>query len=203
MPTYSVAGIGEAFIPSCECRLHELSDLERDTSRPITLLVSHDDRYKGSQLEQGLDTLGEYDPGENNITLFDRAIAAFARKSGIDEGFVAEIVMVHEIAHSVTHRGRFNGNDWKSFTDKTKFWQKGGPEHYAQLATWIYLKSDRPELVDSFKTMSEKCPEEYQTWKESVGGRDLEEVQTDYRDKLRKDSGRHIHKGQIADEITE
>jgi hypothetical protein len=146
-----------ALVRQFEEQLYHLCGLTRDNVPQIRVLLSDEDTYPGGTLEKGFDTLGWYTPDrENEITMFVRNIMKFTEYSQIIDQSVFEIVLIHEIAHSVTHLGLYEGNHWEKFS--TNNTPDGGPEHYAQIATWLVLKSHRtPTLLAAFERMSREC----------------------------------------------
>ena len=93
--------------------------------------------------------------------------AAFRKLEAV---LVAKVVLIHEIAHSVTHLGYLDDKDTigKILAKQRNQEEK---EHFAQLATWLYIDeiSSTP-LLRTFKQMSDDSPKEYKTWKNDVDG---------------------------------
>ena len=97
------------FVRACEFDLYQISDLKRDHGIfPIAIRISDDWRYsERGGLSKGTDTLGEYlyQPPNIIITLFDVSIYMYAAFRKLEAALVAKVVLIHEIAHSVTHLG--------------------------------------------------------------------------------------------------
>ena len=126
--------------------------------------------YRDEHLIDGTDTLGCYSPHTNNqITLYWNSIESFGKLVGIAPKLIARIVLLHEIAHSVTHLGMNNGKIRRKW-DFVKA-SSADIEEAAQALVYLFLVARRyePEL-GVFEIMSKHSPPEYQTW-------------TEYRDK--------------------
>jgi hypothetical protein len=182
----------EDFLSDCEEKLYGLhaNCLSHANPPPISVLVSNEETYSGGPLEKwGIDTLGLYGKG-NEITILERNIGNFARHSGLDQGLIRQVVLIHETAHSVTHLGNYEGKIWEEFWAEKNSDQV---EHYAQLATWLYIKKyGAPELMETFEAMSRQSPPKYRTWEESVTNHagKVDEVLADYETHLLLGSGR-------------
>lgn len=132
---------GFAFRP---CPRPEVEDLDEDV------------------LNEGIDVFGKYHPTKSLITLCMCRMRRFATRHGFQFEDVITIVLIHELAHFVTHRGKSNRSDcWEDF-------EKATPEvieNMAQQATHLYLRvAGYGRLVQVFDSLSNHCPDKYKTW---------------------------------------
>jgi Zincin-like metallopeptidase len=150
-----------------EAELYRLSKLELPPGNlAIRLRLSDKETYKTGGLDQGADTLGDYRK-ENLITLYRRNIENYARYAALEVTTVAEVVLVHEIAHSVTHLGlseKLNGKCWDDFWCSKC---SDDVEKYAEFGSWLYLTSSKSALIPTFERMQKDSPEKYRTWRQS------------------------------------
>jgi hypothetical protein len=192
------------FVRACESDLHEISKLERRPTTPlIALRVSDEQPYHSNEwLHEGTDTLGLYEPEPPNniITIFHLSVQEYAAFRRLEAALVAKVVLIHEIAHSVTHLGYLSEKQWENFgkaDTKTK-------EHFAQLATWLYIDliSSQP-LLRTFKRMSDNSPPKYQTWKDVVDKhRTIEAIGEKYKETLKKERLR-VDRSVLGQELEE
>ena len=185
------------FVRACEFDLYQISELKRGKIPSIAIRVSDEGPYfrheplrDGSEiLGEGTDTLGKYLYEHPNIiiTLFDTSIYMYAAFSKLEAVQVANVVLIHEIAHSVTHLGLLGKRKihWENFGQASQ--NKEEKERFAQLATWLYIDeiSSTP-LRRTFEKMSDDSPEEYKTWKKVVDGarRKSKQVNKEYKSSL-------------------
>jgi len=158
-----------AFVHCCEVALSEICGLERpDEENTIPVRMSEETNDK-----KGFEIWGEYSCLKDAssvksfrpfISIYHLKIAEDSRKNGLEPGLVAQVVLIHEIAHYVTHLGKGDdGKIWKDFTSEAK----GNKEGAAQAATWLYLRKHRKsDALYVFDCLTENAPAEYQGWKE-------------------------------------
>lgn len=124
--------------------------------------------------EEGIDFFGRYDPEEREVTLKICRMRRFATRYGFHFEDVLTIVMIHELAHFVTHLGKADSSEcWVEFGKS----EPGTVEDIAQQATNLYLRvASYGQLVQVFDSLSNYCPKKYNTWqdkwKEHFKGRD-------------------------------
>jgi hypothetical protein len=116
--------------------------------------------YDGGPGRGGLDLLGKYTFKGSMLTIYvDSCRRAVGRKyRGVDslEGLI-EVVLIHELAHLVTHRGL---TPTPKQNESDHFW-----EYTAQCATYAYLNSYRdPKILETFERLSPRQPFIYRTW---------------------------------------
>lgn len=108
---------------------------------------------------KGIDFLGLYEhgSGEITVTLFICRIMKFCARHGFHLDDVVKIVLIHELAHFVTHLGRSqSGAFWQNFCEATS----EEKEEFAQEATHLLLKvAGYGHLVHVFDSLSTHCPE--------------------------------------------
>jgi hypothetical protein len=101
----------------------------------------------------GLDILGRYRRADSLVTIYIDSCRRAARRYNVDCGNLIEVVLVHELAHLMTHRGLDVDDLSSSFM-----------EHTAQCATYAYLKQQDPEALEVFQHLSPHQPLIYRTW---------------------------------------
>lgn len=141
---------------------------------------------------EGIDFLGQYSLNEKNettVTLNMCRIRRFANRHGFQSEDVIKIVLLHELAHLVTHRGRSQcPKCWVAF-DAAASEQK---ETMAQQATHLYLRvAGYGQLVHVFSEVSHRCPLKYNDWpgkwKQSTKGlanQSFDRALQDFREEL-------------------
>ena len=94
------------------------------------------------------DILGCYLSEGEIIVMFPRVITACARALTVSESVLYEVVLAHETAHALTHRGIMTKSfAWKSFSRATS----ESKELLAQLIPFVYFK--RQELRSHLEVM--------------------------------------------------
>lgn len=138
---------------------------------------------------KGLDFLGryEYGPSEIVVILFICRIKEFSAKHGFHPEDVTQIVLIHELAHFVTHLGTNSGLLWVDFCESTR----EEKEAFAQEATHLLLRvAGYGHLVHVFDSLSHLCPCKYNTWRQTWKQRqqsknnDCEAVLGDFRQRI-------------------
>jgi hypothetical protein len=108
---------------------------------------------KDFEHEGGLDLLGAYRCNDSLVTIYIDSCLKAARRYKVECDSLIEVVLVHELAHLMTHRG-FDVNDLS----------RGFMEHTAQCATYAYLKPRGGEALKTFEQLSPHQPFIYRTW---------------------------------------
>jgi len=121
---------------------------------------------------KGIDAFGQYDPSKSQITLYLCRMRRFATRHGFQFEDVITIVLIHELAHFVTHRGKSDDCDsWAIFEETDSETQKESKtlmEDIAQQATHLYLRGARHgQLVHVFDSLSNYSPDRYRTWRDA------------------------------------
>lgn len=116
-------------------------------------------------LRDGIDFLGQYDPNETMVTLNMCRIRRYALKHGFHFEDVITIVLVHELAHFVTHLAESTcGAYWEEFGSA----ESETVEQFAQEATHLTLRAAGfGHLVHVFDSSSNHCPSKYHTWRKT------------------------------------
>lgn len=84
-----------------------------------------------------VDVLGRYFPEERKIVLYTNIIAQVAKHLGVSRSILKEVVLVHEIAHAITHFGEGqNGAIWEDFA----YAPTRDKELLAQLLSFIWFQ---------------------------------------------------------------
>ena len=152
-------------------------------------------------LPDGVETLGTYFPAAADlawptIEIFPRRIQRFAEVHAFSPTHVQQVVLVHELAHYVTHRGMRGPKYWKDFPNAGR----AHKEKLAQIATWLFLtKAGLETHLHAFWFMSQRSPQEYQSWEKFVGQRSPEEVREQFCYDLMHSTGREVTPEEILD----
>jgi hypothetical protein len=139
--------------------------------------------------ENGIDFLGRYEHGAEEITvkLHICRIVRFCARHGFNREDVIKIVLIHELAHFVTHLGTKESEAyWEDF------WKpdSGEKEEFAQEATHLLLRvAGYGHLVNVFDALSHLCPPRYNTWRQKWEGHlkkknTLDSILKDFRDQI-------------------
>lgn len=114
---------------------------------------------------EGIDFLGLYEPKKIRVTLCVCRIRNFASRHGFHLDDVIKIVLIHELAHFVTHLGMSKSQVyWNGFCKAESETQ----EEFAQEATYLLLKvADYGHLVHAFDSLSNHCPPKYNKWRQT------------------------------------
>jgi hypothetical protein len=152
------------------CNLGEPANLPRKgfTFRPCPRREAED--LDEDVLIKGIDVFGQYDPTESLITLCMCRMRRFATRHGFQFEDVVTIVLIHELAHFVTHRGKSGDcESWAIFEandSETEEESKKVIEDMAQQATHLYLRVARyGRLVQVFDSLSNDSPDRYKAWR--------------------------------------
>ena len=129
----------------------EFSFRERDASDPI-FRVRDFERGREDGVG-GLDLLGKYRRHDSLVTIYIDSCLKAARRYKLECDSLVDVVLVHELAHLMTHRG-FDVDDLSS----------SFMEHTAQCATYAYLKPRGGEALKAFELLSTHQPIIYRTW---------------------------------------
>ncbi len=130
----------------------EFSFRERDASSDPIFRVRDFERGREDEVG-GLDLLGRYRPPDSLVTIYFDSCLKAARRYKVECDSLVEVVLVHELAHLMTHRG-FDLDDLSS----------SFMEHTAQCATYAYLKPRGSEALKAFELLSPHQPFIYRTW---------------------------------------
>jgi hypothetical protein len=133
----------------------------------------------------GKDILGQYDPVETTVTLNMCKIKKYALRHGFHFEDIITIVLVHELAHFITHlaKSRKCWGNWKEFESA----KSETIEQFAQEATNLALRAaGYGHLVHVFDSSSRHCPPKYDTWRECWRSckNDLEKALKDFQKRL-------------------
>jgi hypothetical protein len=83
---------------------------------------------------------------------------------GFNREDVGKIVLIHELAHFVTHLGTISGTYWDAFSKE----ESDKKEDVAQEATHLLLRiAGYGHLVQVFDALSQLCPAKYDTWRKT------------------------------------
>jgi hypothetical protein len=113
---------------------------------------------------KGIDVFAECDPSKSLITLCLCRMRRFATRHDFQFEDVITIVLVHELAHYVTHEGKSHScGRWDTFGESGS---EDVIEDIDQQATHLYLRVARyGKLVQVFDSLSNDCPHRYKTWR--------------------------------------
>jgi hypothetical protein len=112
---------------------------------------------------KGIDFLGLYEPNKVTVTLNICRIVKFCARHGFQREDVIKIVLIHELAHFVTHLGKTECEvNWEDFSNP-----KSEAEEFAQEATHLLLRAaGYGYLVHVFESLSPLCPPQYNKWQD-------------------------------------
>jgi hypothetical protein len=128
--------------------------------------ISMEENLDGGIEADGIDFLGRYEYGQDGITVTLNIcrIMHFSARHGFQAEDVVKIVLIHELAHFVTHLGTAFGNYWEDFGKATPE-QK---EDFAQESTHLLLRvAGYGHLVNVFDAVSHLCPTKYNIWRKA------------------------------------
>jgi hypothetical protein len=115
----------------------------------------------------GIDALGRYDSGKVVVILDFGRIAKLCATHGFHREDVVKVVLIHELAHFVTHLGTNSGACWEGFCDE----ESEKKEDAAQESTHLLLRvAGYGHLVQVFDALSQLCPSKYNTWRNTWDG---------------------------------
>ena len=115
--------------------------------------------------EKGADALGLYDPRDSSITIFVERCREFAKATNLEPDDVILIVLIHELAHRVHHRGITTTEApetwWKNFPSAarqdtkqlTPEEERKVVEQLAEQTTLILIVRNYPHLREAFEKM--------------------------------------------------
>jgi hypothetical protein len=133
----------------------------RDASDPIFRPEDFEGSRKGADYREGaapvqggLDLLGRYHFKGSLVTIYIDSCRKVAQWYDVSLDPLIHVVLVHELAHLITHRG-FGAKENLS----PHFW-----EYTAQCATYAYLHRNNDKALKVFQQLSPYQPFIYQTW---------------------------------------
>jgi hypothetical protein len=112
---------------------------------------------------KGIDFLGLYEPNKVTVTLNICRIVKLCARHGFQREDVIKIVLIHELAHFVTHLGTTECKaHWEDFCKA-----ESEAEEFAQEATHLLLRAaGYGYLVHVFESLSPLCPPQYNKWQD-------------------------------------
>jgi hypothetical protein len=115
--------------------------------------------------DESIDFLGLYEPAKCLVTLQVCRIRNIAFRHGFHIEDVIKVVLIHELAHFVTHLGMSKCQlYWEGFCDA----KSETLEDFAQEATHLVLRvAGYDHLVHVFDSLSHLCPPKYDIWRET------------------------------------
>jgi hypothetical protein len=155
---------------------------------------------------KGIDFLGryKYESSEIVVILFIRRIKEFSAEHCFHPQDVTKIVLIHELAHFVTHLGTDSGRYWADFSERTSTFEE--KEAFAQEATHLLLRmAGYDHLVHVFDSLSHLCSQEYndwrRTWKQPQKSKNnnFDGVLEDLREKIRDKRPQPINREDSGD----
>jgi hypothetical protein len=129
----------------------ELERICKEFGRNEPIIVTDDSPF---------DLLGAYYfNGDRTAVVYDLNCLLAACKLNLNYDALKEIVAAHEIAHAMTHLGKYDSTTWKNYVKS----EKGKHELFAQAYAWFYSKGDS-DLEDVMRRLSENQPAPYRLW---------------------------------------
>jgi hypothetical protein len=131
----------------------------RNVSDPKFRTEDFEGRKKGMYDEEapgpcGLDLLGRYCFDNSLVTIYIDSCKEVEQWYDVPLDRLVRVVLIHELAHLVTHRGFGAGKPLPPH-----FW-----EYTAQCGTYTYLQRHDQEALKVFKKLSSHQPFIYRTW---------------------------------------
>lgn len=117
--------------------------------------------------EGGIDTLGRYFPKTSSVIIDRKKCEKLDGQFGSPHGTVEKIVLIHELAHFVSHIGigEPTKRDWRNF-ENAKSWDV---ERVAQAFTYLFIRRTEDQvLMNVFARLSAGQSEKYQQWEKDL-----------------------------------
>jgi len=113
-----------------------------------------------------IDLLGCYRPHDNKVIVYELLVHLCALKMGVDERILHRIVLLHEIAHAVTHRGREpDGSLWDLFIAA----EAEKKEYFAQIYAYKQLEREgETTAITAMDALADQQPDIYQTYRSAT-----------------------------------
>lgn len=113
-----------------------------------------------------IDLLGCYRPHDNKVIVYELLVHLCALKVGLDESILHRIVLLHEIAHAITHRGReLDGSIWDLFVAA----EAEKKEYFAQIYTYKQLEREgKTAAITAMDALADQQPNIYQTYRSAT-----------------------------------
>ena len=120
-----------------------------------------------------MDIFGEYypnkkefsrTPAKKEIVIYEQMCQLAATALNVDVEVLKEVIIVHEIAHAVTHLGKDNyGKIWEHFSNA----ETEDKELFAQIYPLLYFKekSGKSEALKTFRRLAEHQDARYNAWR--------------------------------------
>jgi len=147
--------VRQGFIPS-----------HRDTPDNLKWLVEGEGDCNPEPTIHIIDLLGCYRPHEDKVIVYELLVHLCALKMGVDESILHRIVLLHEIAHAVTHRGREpDGSIWDLFAAA----EEEKKEYFAQIYTYKQLEREgETAAITAMDALADQQPNLYQTYRSTT-----------------------------------
>lgn len=152
----------QGFIPS-----------HRDTPDNLKGLVEGEGDCNPDPTIHIIDLLGCYRPHDNKVIIYELLVHLCALKIGVEESILHRIVLLHELAHAVTHRGlEPDGSIWDLFVAA----EAEKKEYFAQIYTYKRLeKEGETAAITAMELLADQQPNIYQTYR-SATAQDVAEI---------------------------
>ena len=119
-----------------------------------------------------IDILGQYypnkreslhSPTKKEIVIYEKMCQLAATALNVDVEILKEVVIVHEIAHAVTHLGKdSHGEIWEHFS----YAETEDKELFAQIYPLLYLKDNsNSDDLEAFRKLANHQDARYNTWR--------------------------------------
>jgi hypothetical protein len=171
------------------CEL-EAQRLPKEPFERLPCRISNDEELDKGIEENGIDFLGCYEHGSNEIAVILNIcrIMKFSARHGFHPEDAVKIVLIDELAHLVTNFGTASGVYWEKFCDA----RSEKKEDLAQEAAHLLLRvGGYGHLVNVFDSLSYLCPAKYNTWRKTWKGqlkskKNLDAVLKEFRHEVHK-----------------
>lgn len=143
----------------------------------------------------GLDILGVYRSRKNEIAIDYDKCEKVADEFHFPPEDIVLIVLIHELAHFVTHKGLGHAlNEWHEFS--LSHWHEDSrdmAEQTAQALTYLWLlKWGSKEKTEVFQKLSDLAPQQYREWEKQMKDKEFDRAWADNVLLLHRISGRHL-----------
>jgi len=180
-----------SLIGDCSATLHIINPPGQPSTNSIAVqVIPGGTAFYRKSLDHGVESLGQYTChfGQGIITLHEGVIRKYAGSANIDHKIIANVALIHAVAHAVIHLKHIDEKIWKALAAGDRI------KNVALLATWLFLQlKNMPEVRLAFRRISDESPVSYQIWKSICEEEDWDfyKVRAEYRKMFLSESKPH------------